>query len=94
MVFWRFLCSWQPKERIVNPTKTESTTIPFLNGVANMTTASPNPVLDNIVCSYSLDFVAIGANRQANSATWGSNGLVAYSAGKFVGIYDPLVRKI
>lgn len=42
--------------------------------------------------SYSLDFVAIGANRQANCSSWGENGLVTYSASKFVGIYDPLVR--
>lgn len=40
---------------------------------------------------YSLEFVAVGANRQANCSSWGRNGLVAYSASKFVGIYDPLV---
>lgn len=43
--------------------------------------------------TYSLDFVSVGANRQANSSSWGLNGLVAYAGSKFVGIYDPIVRR-
>ena len=57
-----------------------------------MTSSNPGSVPDIPIPTYSLDFVAAGANRQANSSSWGQNGLVAYSASKFVGIYDPLVR--
>lgn len=50
-----------------------------------------NTTVENTKIEYNLDLVAIGANRQANSASWGRNGLVAYSASKFVAIYDPIV---
>lgn len=61
-----------------------------------MTTAPTSPSTDGgregSAAAYSLEFVAVGANRQANCSSWGRNGLVAYAASKFVGIYDPLVR--
>lgn len=41
--------------------------------------------------SYSLDHVSIGSNRRPNSASFGYNGLVVYSASKFVCLYDPFV---
>jgi elongator complex protein 2 len=59
-----------------------------------MTSSNPGSVPDIPIPTYSLDFVAAGANRQANSSSWGQNGLVAYSASKFVGIYDPLSQQL
>lgn len=38
-----------------------------------------------------LNFISIGCNRVASCAHWAqNNGLVAYSANKFVALYDPL----
>lgn len=53
---------------------------------------SNSPAAGSATSEYSLEFVSVGANRQANCSSWGNNGLVAYSGSKFVGIYDPLVR--
>lgn len=41
---------------------------------------------------YSLDFVAVGCNRQPTSVSWGKNNLIAFAGGRFVGIYDAKVR--
>lgn len=38
--------------------------------------------------SYSLDFINIGCNRVAGCSHWGRNGLLAYGAGRFVGLMD------
>ena len=43
---------------------------------------------------YSLELVAVGANRQANSGSWGHNGLVSYAASKFVAVYDPIGQQL
>jgi hypothetical protein len=41
---------------------------------------------------YSLDFISIGCNKQANCVSWGRNNTIAYAAGKFVALYNPVVR--
>lgn len=38
-----------------------------------------------------LNFVSIGCNRLGNCASWSTNGLLAFGAGNFVGLYDNIV---
>ncbi|OAD68764.1 hypothetical protein PHYBLDRAFT_117063 [Phycomyces blakesleeanus NRRL 1555(-)] len=38
----------------------------------------------------STEFIAIGANRTAHTASWGLDGLVAFGANKLIALYNPL----
>lgn len=44
------------------------------------------------MAKISSEFIAIGCNRTTGAAAWGTNGLVAFGADKFVALYDPLVN--
>jgi len=44
--------------------------------------------------SVGLDFVSAGCNCLHGCAEWGENGLVAFGAGRMVGLYDAKARRL